>query len=204
MSEDIWDQLYQADEKGQWATLLELCELYLKKNPENFHARIPQAMALTHLKRFDEAVALLKRTFEDPNTSAKFRHQCQRELGQTFEEMGRFEEARRAYEEAHRLDPESTIPMIYRGAMELGRGEFATARDWLLRALKCPKGAFEEAEFNIAGTYLCEGNYPKAIEHYQKAITLDPNYDLAWERLADAKRALEIRHQSKQNPRSSV
>jgi tetratricopeptide (TPR) repeat protein len=197
MSEDIWDQMYQADEKGQWATLLELCEVYLKKNPEHMHARIPQAIALTNLKRFDEAVSLLNRIFEDPNTSSYCKYQCQRELGQTFEEMGRFADARRAYDEAHRLEPTNTIPMIYRGAMELRVGEFAAAREWLNRALECPKGRFEEAHFNIAGTYVCEGNYSKAIEHYQKAITLDPNYDIAWERLADAKRALEIRQQSK-------
>ena len=60
-----------------------------------------------------------------------------------------------------------------------------------------PKVLFDEAHFNVGSTYLCEGNYEKAIEHYQKAITLDPNYDIAWEGLADAKRALEIREQSK-------
>jgi hypothetical protein len=30
-----------------------------------------------------------------------------------------------------------------------------------------------------------------------KAITLDPNYHIAWEQFADAKRALQLREQSK-------
>src|SRR4029077_8285252 len=106
------------------------------------------------------------------------------------------DEARRAYDEAHHLMPKSTIPMIYRGVMELRVGEFTAAREWLHRALECPEGAFEEAHFNIGSSYLAEQDYPKAIQHYQKAITLDPDYDIAWRCLADAKRALEIREHS--------
>jgi tetratricopeptide (TPR) repeat protein len=139
MSEDRWDQIHEAHEKDQWATLLELCELHLKENPEHLHARIPQAIALTHLKHFDEAVSLLTRTFEDPNVSVTCKHQCQRQLGQTFEEMGRFDDARRAYEEAHRLDPKNTIPLIYRGAMELRLGKFVAAREWLTARLNVPR-----------------------------------------------------------------
>ncbi|HWY51382.1 MAG TPA: tetratricopeptide repeat protein [Chthoniobacterales bacterium] len=197
MSEDTWEQMHEADEKGQWASLLELCAVHLKQNPEHLQAQIPRAVALRHLNRFQEAVTLLQQTYADRNASEKCKYQCQRELGQTFEEMGRFDDARRAYDEAHRLVPDSTIPIIYRGVMELRVGEFAAAREWLNRAFDCPEGDFDEAHFNIAGAYLSEQNYPKAIEHYQKAITLDPNYDIAFERLADAKRALEIRHESK-------
>jgi superkiller protein 3 len=197
MSDDTWEQIKDADTKDQWASLLELCSIHLKQNPKHFQARIPQAIALQHLNRFDEAISLLQLTFEEADASAKCKSQCQRQLGQTFEKMGSFDDARRASEEAHRLDPNSTIPMIYRGVLELRVGEFATARDWLNRALECPEGDFDEAHFNIGKTYLCEGNYSKAIEHYQKAITLDPNYEIAWDQLADAKRALELREQSK-------
>ncbi len=197
MSDDTWEQIKDADTKDQWASLLELCSIHLKQNPKHFQARIPQAIALQHLNRLNEAISLLQLTYEEPNASAKCKSQCQRQLGQTFEEIGRFDDARRAFEEAHRLDPNSTIPIIYRAALERRVGEFGAAREWLNRALECPEGDFDEAHFNIGNTYLCEGNYPKAIEHYQKAITLDPNYDIAWERLADAKRALELREQSK-------
>jgi tetratricopeptide (TPR) repeat protein len=195
MSDDTWEQINDADSKDQWASLLELCSVHLKQNPKHFQVRIPQAIALQHLNRFDEAISLLQLAFEEPNASAKCKSQCQRHLGQTFGEMGRFDDARRAFEGAHRLDPSSTTPIIYRGVLELRVGEFAMAREWLNRALECPEGDFDEAHFNIGSTYLCERNYQKAIEHYQKAITLDPNYDIAWERLADAKRALQIREQ---------
>ena len=195
--EDSRAQIKEAHNKDQWASLLEVCALHLKMNPDHIQAQIPQAIALRHLKRFDEAVALLQKTYTDPNASEKCKSQCQTELGETLQEMGRFDDARRAYDEAYRLAPKSTVAIIYRGVMELRVGEFSEARQWLNRALECPEGDFDEAHFNVGSTYLCEGNYEKAIEHYQKAITLDPNYDIAWEGLADAKRALEIREQSK-------
>jgi len=141
--------------------------------------------------------SVAEKKYTDPNASEKCKSQCETELGETLQEMGRFDDARRAYDEAYRLAPKSTVAIIYRGVMELRVGEFSEARQWLNRALECPEGDFDEAHFNVGSTYLCEGNYEKAIEHYQKAITLDPNYDTAWEGLADAKRALEIREQSK-------
>lgn len=191
-SEDSWVQIKEAHNKDQWASLLELCELHLKKNPDHIQAQIPQAIALRHLKRFTEAVALLQTTYTDPNATEKCKYQCQTQLGETLQEMGRFDDARQAYNEAYRLLPKSTVPIIYRGGMELRVGEFRAAREWLNRALECPEGDFDEAHFNIGSTYLAERDYQKAIEHYQKAIELDPHYDIAWEALADAKRALEI------------
>ena len=151
-SEDAWAQIAEAHNKDQWASLLEVCALHLKMNPDHIQAQIPQAIALRHLKRFDEAVALLKKSIpilmrlRNANLSAK------RSLGRLCKKWE---------------------GLMMRGAHMMKR------------------------IVNIGSTYLCERNYEKAIEHYQKAITLDPNYDTAWEGLADAKRALEIREQSK-------
>ncbi len=117
--------------------------------------------------------------------------------GEISEELGRFDEARKAYESAHNLCPNKMQPLIYRGVIDLRTGNFETAREWLNRALNCPSGDREEAHLNIGNTFLAQQDYAKAIEHYQNAITLDPDYDIAWEQRADAKRALEIRQQSK-------
>jgi tetratricopeptide (TPR) repeat protein len=199
MSEESWDQIREAHDKEQWATLLELCALHLKQVPDHLDARIPKAIALRKLKRFEEAATLLQETHDHANASLNCKYYCQCELGLTFEEIGKFIDARKAYEAAHRLFPTKTVPLIYRGVMERRVGDLAAARDWLSRALVCPEGDFDEAHFNIGSAYLSEQNYAKAIEHYQKAITLDPDYEIAWERLADAKRAVEIRQQSEMN-----
>jgi tetratricopeptide (TPR) repeat protein len=196
MSEDTWGEIREAHDKAKWASLLELCALHRKRAPDHLEARIPQAIALRHLNRFEDAAALLQGTHDHETASQKCKYHCQCELGLTFEQMGKLDHARNAYQAAHYLIPTKTVPIIYRGAMELRLGDFAAARDWLCRALDCPDGDFDEAHFNIGSTYLSEQNYLKAIEHYQKAIAIDPDYDLAWEFLADAKRGLEIHQQS--------
>jgi tetratricopeptide (TPR) repeat protein len=193
MSEDTWDEIREAHDKAKWASLLELCALHLKRVPDHLEARIPQAIALRHLNRFEEAATSLQETYDHESASPKCKYHCLCELGLTFEQMGKFDDARSAYQSAHQLFATKTSAMIYRGVMELHLGDFAAARVWLCRALDCPEGDFDEAHFNIGSTYLSEQNYLKAIEHYQKAISIDPDYDLAWEFLADAKRALEIR-----------
>ena len=196
MSKETWDEIQEAHDKGEWASLLELCLLHLKREPTHLEARIPQAIALRHLNQFQEAAALLQETCDHESASPKCKYHCQCELALTFEQMGKFDEARKSYQSAHELFPTKTVPIIYRGVMELRIGDFAAARDWLFSALDCPEGDFDEAHFNIGSAYLSEQNYLKAIEHYQKAITIDPDYNLAWEFLADAKRALEIRQRS--------
>ena len=69
MSDDTWEQMKDADSKDQWASLLELCSIHLKQNPKHFQARIPQAIALRHLNRFNEAIILLQLTYAEPSTS---------------------------------------------------------------------------------------------------------------------------------------
>ena len=191
--DENWERICEALEKSQWALLLELGTLHAKQVPDHLEARIIHAIALGKLLRVEEAKVLLRETHDHPNASATCKYHCQCELGHLCDQIGDFDDARTAYEAAHLLSPEKTQPLIYRGVVELRTGNFTQARDWLTRALGRADGDFDEAHFNIGNAYLAEQNYPKAIEHYQNAIKIDPDYDGAWELLADAKRALEIR-----------
>jgi hypothetical protein len=55
MSEESWDEIHKAHDKNQWATLLELSVQHLKQNPDHLWARIPQAIALTHLNHLERS-----------------------------------------------------------------------------------------------------------------------------------------------------
>ena len=158
MTEDTWDEIQEAHDKAEWASLLELCALHLNRVPDHLEARIPQAIALRHLNRFEEAAALFQETHDHENASPKCKYHCQCELGLTLERMGKFDDARNACQSARQLFPTKTAPIIYRGVMELHLGDLAAARDWLCRALDCPEGDFDEAYFNIGSTYLSEQN----------------------------------------------
>ena len=196
-AEESWEKIWSAFEKSQWAQLLELCPRFEKEFPEHLYTRLLHVSALAGLKRFKEAEAMLSELQVNPNASVTFKYHCLVKGGEILEELGRFDEARKAYESAHHLCPNKMQPLIYRGVVDLRTGNFEAARQWLNRALSCPSGDREEAHLNIGNTYLAQQDYAKAIEHYQKAITLDPDYDFAWEQRADATRALEIRDQSK-------
>ena len=196
-SDERWSEIWAAFEKSEWARLLELCTRFEMELPDFPYARLLHASALTGLKRFTKAQTILDELQSDQNTSATVRYHCLVKQGEISEELGRFDDARKAYETAHALCPNKMQPLIYRGVVDLRTGNPDVAGEWLNRALNCPTGDREEAHLNIGNTYLAQRDYEKAIEHYQKAITLDPDYDIAWKRRADAKRALEIREQSK-------
>ena len=53
-----------------------------------------------------------------------------------------------------------------------------------------PRGCIDEAYFNLGGYLLSLKRYSEAKECYQKAIELDPDYDIAYKRLADVNRTL--------------
>jgi tetratricopeptide (TPR) repeat protein len=172
--EERWDEIWDAFKKSGWAQLLELCIRFERKLPDHLWARLIHVSALAGLNRFAEAETILHEIQTNPE-AASLKYRCFVKHGEIAEELGRFDEARKAYEAAHNICPDKMPPLIYRGVIELRAGNFEAARGWLNRALQCPAGRFDEAHFNIAGTYLAERNYPKAIEHYQKAITPDPN-----------------------------
>jgi tetratricopeptide (TPR) repeat protein len=196
-SDEHWSEIWAAFEKSEWARLLELCTRFEIELPDFPYARLLHASALTGLKRFAEAQTILDELQNDRSASATLKYHCFVRKGEISEELGRFDDARKAYEAAHELCPNKMQPLIYRGVVDLRTGNLEAAREWLNRALNCPTGAREEAHLNIGNTYLAQQDYDKAIEHYQKAITLDPDYDIAWKQRADAKSALEIREQSK-------
>ena len=100
MSKETWDEIQEAPDKGEWASLLELCLLHLKREPAHLEARIPQAIALRHLNQFQEAAALLQETYDHESASPKCKYHCQCELALTFEQMGKFDEARKSYQSA--------------------------------------------------------------------------------------------------------
>src|SRR4051812_39462471 len=118
--DDLWKRVRDADDKSQWATLLELCLLFEQQNPEHLQVRILHAEALTKLNRFAEGKTLLLKTYDHPQASVSCKYHCQCALGHAFTEMGRFDDARAAYEIAHRLRPEKETALIYLGALELG------------------------------------------------------------------------------------
>ncbi len=85
-------------------------------------------------------------------------------LAETLARQGRDEEARPHYEEAARLDPRASYPLLGLGQLALAAGRFEQARETLEQALsRDPRHG--EVHQALARVYLALGDEPRAEEH---------------------------------------
>lgn len=137
------------------------------------------------LLNFDQAE--LKRLVQFPQASAQnesIRQQQRKrmeaetwfqkavELEQTG---GPVQEIIAAYEEAAKLDPTSSGPLVNLGTVYFNARRWRDAERYYRRALEVsPEYAL--AHFNIGNLYDERGDRGRALHHYQKAVSLKPAY----------------------------
>lgn len=127
-----------------------------------------------HLK---QAIAYYKKSLEaDPTAEA---HTF---LGWTYGMMGRLQEA---IEECHRaisLDPDYGNPYNDIGVYLMQQGKLDEAIPWLKKAMLALR--YDNPEFphaNLAHVYEMKGLWPLALEGYERALSLRPDYKIASE-----------------------
>ena len=98
---------------------------------------------------------------------------------------GRRGEARRAFEDAARENPDAAGPHIYLGRMAREDGDFNRAFEELSMAVRLePRNALAQRE--MASYLFLRGNYPLASSFYTRAIQYNPEDKLAMGYLACA------------------
>jgi cytochrome c-type biogenesis protein CcmH/NrfG len=98
---------------------------------------------------------------------------------------GRRGEARRAFEDAARENPNAAGPHIYLGRMAREDGDYNRAFEELSMAVRLePRNALAQRE--MASYLFLRGNYPLASSFYTRAIQYNPNDKLAMGYLACA------------------
>lgn len=98
---------------------------------------------------------------------------------------GRRGEARRAFEDAARENPEAAAPHIYLGRMAREDGDFNRALEELSMAVRLePRNGLAQRE--MASYLFLRGNYPLASSFYSRAIQYNPSDKLAMGYLACA------------------
>jgi len=116
-------------------------------------------------------------------------------LGRTFLARSRStnsaEDRKAAANEFHeelKLDPLNASSAYELGEMDRSAGDLEGAQKYFELALKNYPD-FEEAHLGIAGVLASEGKSDAALLHLQKAISLDPENEVSWYRLALAERS---------------
>lgn len=119
-----------------------------------------------------DAVELYKRSIAVHPTAEAYTF-----LGWTYGMVNRLDEAIEMCQKAIEVDPAFGNPYNDIGAYMLEQGRFEEAIPWLEQALEAPR--YETPQFpytNLGRAYENSGRFRTALEHYNKALQLDPLY----------------------------
>ena len=112
-------------------------------------------------------------------------------LGWTYSFQQRFDEAIEECKKAIALDPDFGNPYNDIGSYLIHQGQFDAAIPWLERAVAAQR--YEPRHYphcNLGRVYEAKGMLQKAIEEFEKALVIAPEYAYAREALAHVRARL--------------
>src|SRR5438128_12141727 len=107
-------------------------------------------------------------------------------LGWTFSFQGRYDEAIEECKKAIAVDPEFGNPYNDIGSYLIKLGQLDAAIPWLERAITARR--YEPRHYphcNLARVYRAKGMLQKAIEEFERALAIEPEYAYALKELAE-------------------
>jgi tetratricopeptide (TPR) repeat protein len=144
---------------------------------------IRYAACLVGLSLYEDATAVLDRA--EQVVPRERRQLVLAQRGHLFQSMGDHAEAERSFVSAHEHDPNDATYLIYAGSAAFARGDITRAESFARKALECSEGCVDEAYFNLGGYLLAQKRYGEARICYVRAIEMDPDYEIAKDRLED-------------------
>jgi len=128
----------------------------------------------------DAAIALYKKSLQVHPTP-----EAHTFLGWTYSFQGRYDDAIRECQKAIEADPEFGNPYNDIGAYLIEDGRHEEAIPYLKRALAAKRyEAYHYPHYNLGRVLEKKGLWPEAIQEYQEALRIQPDYDLAQRSLA--------------------
>jgi tetratricopeptide (TPR) repeat protein len=110
-------------------------------------------------------------------------------LGWTYSFRGALDEAIAECKKAIIVDPDFGNPYNDIGAYLIEMGRLDEAIPWLERATRAPRyEAPHYPHFNLGRVYIAKEMYNRALEEFQSALELKPDYDAAQKAIASLKR----------------
>jgi Tfp pilus assembly protein PilF len=123
----------------------------------------------------DRAVELYKNSLELHPTAEAHTY-----LGWTYHDLGKAEDAIAECKRAIALDPDFGNPYNDIGAYLIALCQYDEAIGWLERAILAPRyGPRHYPHFNMGRAYFAKSMLRCARESFQKALDIEPGYDLA-------------------------
>ncbi len=146
-------------------------------------ARLQQASDLLARRQYPQAVQLLEETAERyPRSPAPWLLQ-----GDIWRQLGRPEQAEKAFAEAVRIDPESANAWFHLGCSQAARQRTRAATDSFRRTIRL-KPDHADAHFNLANRLTELGDVSAATAEFQAALRCRPDYEPARKALSEMER----------------
>ena len=136
---------------------------------------------------FEEAIELYKKSIAMFPTAESHTF-----LGWTYSFQGKWEEAIQECLKAIEVDPTFGNPYNDIGAYLVEQKRLDEAIPWFERALQAPR--YENycfPHYNLGRVYMAKEQFGKARQHFEQALKLCPDYELAKEALEKLRRKLQ-------------
>ena len=176
-------ELRATDEADQIGYARYLCEQYLQIHADHGPTWLRLAGHLISLAQYTAAESALDRA-ESLAPEVQL-HRILTQRGHLHAAQGNFQTAKNLFLQAHKMQPQNATNLIFAGSMAFRAGEIDQARKLAQQATECTEGCIDEAWFNLGGYCLSAQQYREAEECYHRALKIDPEYEIAKERLRD-------------------
>lgn len=188
MVENIYKKIFESWESGNISTAYELTLKYMVENPNSVKVKIIQADLLVNLYRFNEAKKILIELLESANSKRLYYVYLQ--FGHFYFKKSDLKKSSLWYRKACLIEPKNPSVLIYISHNYFIQGRFEKAKLYLMQATDLNNGLIDEAFFNLGLIEKSLGNYGNAIDFFDKALSLDPDYQLALKNKNDCLQAL--------------
>lgn len=176
-------------ESEQPATVVALCERYLKQDPLDGVVWAWYGHSLVDMARYVEADTALKtaRGLVATDDQKAFALQCRGDLA---EAQGRLAEAETLYRQAIDLAPQGQWTFVQLGRVLSGQGRSDEAEASFRHAVTLEGSRSGIAFFELGHVLRAKGAFFEARRSFKQALKLVPDYERARDALADVERAI--------------
>lgn len=179
----------QADEADLTCYRLVLARDLVRDYPDFTPSYIQYAIALVEIARYEEARSALEEGIKHcPEDKL---HIPYLQMGYLYDAKGDTGKAIEWYKKCIMLRPQDADYHSNVGQILAKQGKFKEAEECYLRAIECTDGCIDEAYLNLGFVVRAQERFADALEYFEKALQLDPEYEKAKMALKDMKAVLD-------------
>lgn len=183
------EQIFEAEDNGNYACVLQLCKPYLEEYPRDKVVWIVYGEILSKFSLYDEAEFAFDKAIKSKSNAVRFSAWIGR--GFMNQRRGNLTQAEKCFQKAAEIHPDEVDAYVFWGVCAFQRGDLKTAEEILRRAIASNGNTRDEAYFNLGSVLMVQERYFEAVACYKEAINIDPNYEIAKARLKDIKLAMK-------------